>query len=100
VEHAFSVTTYIVVCAALIVLTVLTVGISFIPLQSSWHLVFGLSIAAVKATLVVLVFMHAAISPKQVWLVIVVSCFWFSILLVLTMADYINRDLVPYMPGH
>jgi cytochrome c oxidase subunit 4 len=99
-ERSISVPTYVLVCAILIALTVLTVAISFAPLRSFWHMVLGMVIALLKASLVVLFFMHAAISPKQTWLVIIVTGFWFGILVVLTLSDYVSRDLLPSMPGH
>ena len=91
--------TYVVICALLILLTCLTVGASFLPL-GGWHLVIGLAIALSKATVVVLFFMHALVSPRVTRSVIVVTCFWLLILLGLTMTDYVTRGLIPFMPGH
>jgi cytochrome c oxidase subunit 4 len=99
-ERTISTWTYIVVCAALILLTCLTVGVSFLPLSGGWHIVIGLLIAVLKATLVVLFFMHVLISPRLTWIVIIVACFWLGILLVLTLSDYITRGMVPFAPGH
>jgi cytochrome c oxidase subunit 4 len=99
-ERTISVRTYVIVCAILVLLTFLTVGISFAPLQGRWHMVFGLVIGLCKGTLVVLFFMHVLLSPKLTWLVIIVSCFWLSILMVLTLADYYSRGLIPFTPGH
>jgi len=92
--------TYIVVLIALLVLTVLTVGVSFVPLPPIGHVVAGLSIAARKATLVVLIFMHALHSPRITWCVIVASIAWVLILFSLTYADYLTRGSLPQMPGH
>jgi cytochrome c oxidase subunit 4 len=100
-ERAISSSTYLVVCAALIVLTFLTLGVSFIPLKPGvWHIVIGLIIALCKAMLVVLFFMHALISPRLTWAVILVASFWLGILLVLTFSDYFSRGMVFFMPGH
>ena len=60
----------------------------------------GLVIAAVKASLVVLFFMHAIHSPRVTWCVIVVSIVFLVILFSLTLADVMTRSLVPFMPGH
>jgi cytochrome c oxidase subunit 4 len=92
--------TYIVVLIALLVLTVLTVGVSFVSLPPIGHVVAGLSIAALKATLVVLIFMHALHSPRITWCVIVASIAWVLILFSLTYADYLTRGSLPQMPGH
>lgn len=95
-----SVRTYVAVCILLVVLTVLTVGVSFWSVPPIWHTVIGLAIAFCKGSLVVLVFMHVLISPRVVWIVIAVVIFWFGILLVLTFADYVTRGLVPAATGH
>jgi cytochrome c oxidase subunit IV len=99
-ERTISPRTYVIVCVLLIVLTVLTVAVSFAHLPGLWHLVFGLLIAVCKASLVVLFFMHVLISPRLTWLVIVVAAFWLGILLVLTLNDYFARGMVPFTPGH
>jgi caa(3)-type oxidase subunit IV len=95
-----SVTTYVIVCALLIVFTVLTVTVSFFDLPGIWHVVLGLCIGAVKGALVVLFFMHALVSSRVTWIVISVSCFWLGLLLVLGMTDYFTRGLIPFMTGH
>ena len=92
--------TYVVVCALLVLLTVLTVAVSFLRLSTAWHFAFGLAIAACKAALVVLFFMHALVSDRLTWAVIAVVGFWVVVLFVLTFADYLSRGLVPFMPGH
>jgi cytochrome c oxidase subunit 4 len=92
--------TYVIVCVLLVLLTFLTVAISFFSIEGRWHLIFGLTIALVKATLVVLFFMHVLISPRVTWIVIIVSCFWLLILIALTFTDYSTRDMIPFMPGH
>lgn len=91
---------YVAICLALVVLTIVTVGVSFLPLDPSWHVVIGLAIAALKASLVVLFFMHLWFSTPLTWVVAVVTGCWLSILVVLTLTDYLSRGLVPFMPGH
>lgn len=49
---------YIAVFGALLALTLVTVGVSYLPLPIAPTVALGLTIAAVKATLVVLFFMH------------------------------------------
>lgn len=95
-----SVKTYLAVLAVLLALTVLTVTISFFPLAEELHIVAGLVIAAAKASLVVLFFMHAIHSPRVTWCVIVVSIVFVIILFSLTLAEVTTRSLVPFMPGH
>jgi cytochrome c oxidase subunit 4 len=100
-ERTISVTTYVLVCVLLVLLTFLTVGVSFIPFREGiWHFVIGLCIGAVKASLVVLFFMHVIISPRLTWAVILIVCAWVGILFILTLTDYATRDVIPHMPGH
>lgn len=98
--HALTPTHYVVVCVLLVVLTLLTLGVSFIPLAGVWHIVAGLTIGLVKASLVVLFFMHVIYSDRVTWAVILVGCFALGVLLVLTLTDYFSRGMLPYMPGH
>ena|SRR5581483_9831830 len=99
-EPLIRVRTYVIVCVLLVGLTVLTVGLSFWHVPPIWHIVMGLLIAACKASLVVLFFMHAIISPRLIWTVISVCGFWLGILFVLTLADYFTRGMIPIAPGH
>jgi|SRR5208282_2646507 len=92
--------TYVIVCVVLVLLTVLTVGVSFLHLEGTWHLVAGLGIGLCKASLVVLFFMHVLYSSRITWLVVLFAGFWLCILFVLTLCDYFTRGMVPFMPGH
>jgi cytochrome c oxidase subunit 4 len=92
--------TYVAVLSALVVLTVITVGVSFLHLEMRWHVTAGLTIAAIKASLVVLFFMHATSSPRKTWCVIVIAVTWLAILFALTFVDFVTRSSVPYVPGH
>ena len=99
-ERVLAPTTYATVLVVLLVLTCLTVGVSFLDLGAPvWHIVVGLVIAVCKASLVVLFFMHALHSSRLTWIVIVVAVFWLGFFLVLTLSDYYSRGLLPY-PGH
>ena len=99
-ERTIPARNYVVVCVVLVLLTVLTVGLSFWQVSPAWHFFVGLVIALCKASLVVLFFMHALVSPRLVWIVIAVVAFWLGILMVLTLGDYFTREMVPYMYGH
>jgi cytochrome c oxidase subunit 4 len=78
----------------------LTVAISFLELSPSWHLTLGLSIATVKAALVLLFFMHVLHSSPQTRVAIGAAILWLAILFSLTLTDYLTRGQVPRMPGH
>ncbi len=99
--HSMSVATYASVLIALLALTILTVGISFLPVAGRWHITAGLVIALVKASLVAaLFFMHVISSHRLTWAVIAVAIFWLLIMVSLTFSDYLTRGMIPYMPGH
>jgi cytochrome c oxidase subunit 4 len=99
-ERVIPVWSYIWVCGFLVLFTILTMFISFIEMPPVWHTVIGLLIAVCKASFVLLIFMHLAISPRLTWTVVLVSCFWLGILLVLTLGDYFSRGMIPFTPGH
>jgi cytochrome c oxidase subunit 4 len=87
--------TYAIVYAALLLLTVTTIGISRLPLGEDWHLAIGLLIGTVKALLVILFFMHVIYSPRLTWLAALAGLLWLAILIFLTMNDYLTRDWYP-----
>ncbi|HEX4132699.1 MAG TPA: cytochrome C oxidase subunit IV family protein [Pirellulales bacterium] len=99
-EPMVSVRTYLIVLAALIVLTIATVAISFVPLEGAWHIGAGVGIAIVKAGLVGLFFMHLIHSPNLIRLCVLVAFMWLGILGVLSFSDYLTRGEFFSMPGH
>ena len=90
-EHIVSPKVYIVIFSSLMVGTGLTVWAAFQNF-GLFNIVIALAIATMKATLVVLYFMHARYSPKRTQLVIVCSVFWLAIMLALTLSDYSTRS--------
>jgi caa(3)-type oxidase subunit IV len=87
--------TYLIVYAILLACTALTVGLSRLPLSEDWHTAFGLSIAAVKASLVILVFMHLIYSTRLTWVVALSGLLWLGILIGYTLTDYLTRTWNP-----
>jgi cytochrome c oxidase subunit 4 len=53
----------------------------------------ALLIAFTKMTFVMLFFMHVYWSPKLIWLSVIASFFWLSIMFAYTMQDYITRSM-------
>jgi cytochrome c oxidase subunit IV len=100
IDSGPSIFTYTVVWIFLIALTVLTVGISFMPLSSAAHISVGLTIGLIKATLVGLFFMHLINSPRLIWIIVAMAVLWLLIMTSLNFTDYMTRGLVPAMPGH
>jgi cytochrome c oxidase subunit IV len=89
-EHIVSPKVYLAIFAALMIGTTLTVWAAFQNF-GPFNIVIALGIATIKATLVVLYFMHARYSPKRTQLVIVCAIFWLAIMLGLTLSDYNTR---------
>jgi cytochrome c oxidase subunit IV len=81
---------YYTIFGILMLCTYLTVQIAFFDL-GALNTVAALGIAVLKATLVVLFFMHVKYSTRLTWAVVLGSIFWFGILLTLTMSDYLTR---------
>jgi cytochrome c oxidase subunit IV len=90
-EHIVSPGIYVAIFFALLFGTGLTVWAAFQNF-AQFNIVIALGIASIKATLVVLYFMHARYSPKRTQLVIACAVFWLAIMLTLTLADYQTRD--------
>ena len=84
---------YFVVWVALLLLTATTVIAAFVPLPGWLHTPVALLIAAVKATLIVIVFMHAREGGRLVWAVILSAVLFLGIMLAHTLADYWSRPL-------
>ena len=71
---------YIMVFAALAVLTVVTVGISYMHLSTGWAVLFALTVATIKGSLVACYFMHL-ISKKQIIYWVLILCLIFFVFL-------------------
>jgi cytochrome c oxidase subunit 4 len=94
-EHIVPTRIYYGIFAVLMVCTAITVGVAFVDL-GPLNTVVALSIAVLKAVLVVLFFMHVKYSTRLTWAVVVGSVFWLGIMLVLTMSDYLTRSWRTY----
>ena len=81
---------YYTIYAILMVCTYLTWQIAYFDL-GSLNTVAALGIAAFKAVLVALFFMHVRDSPRLTWAVVIGGVFWLGLLLSLTMSDYLSR---------
>jgi cytochrome c oxidase subunit 4 len=93
-NHIVPLRVYFTIFAALMVLTAVTVWVAFMDLGTIWgplNSVIALSIATLKATLVVLFFMHVRYSSRLTALAIAAGLFWLAIFIALTMNDYLSR---------
>lgn len=81
---------YLYVYLALMVLLGLTVGVTFIDL-GVFSLIGTITIAVVKAVLVILYFMHVRHSNRVIQVYAIGGFVWLSILIGLTLSDYLTR---------
>ncbi len=89
-EHVVSVRVYFGIFFVLMALTALTVSAAMIDL-GRLNIVVAMTIAVIKATLVLLYFMHLRYSPRLTWLVVGVAFAWLTVLIGLTMVDPLTR---------
>ena len=91
-EHIVSVRVYITIFLALLVGTALTVAAAFFDFPWRLNTIVALTIAVVKATLVVLYFMHVRYSARLIWVILASALFWMAILFAFTFSDYFTRS--------
>ncbi len=89
-EHVVSPRIYIIVGLTLLIFTGLTVMASLFEL-GVWNPIVALFIACVKATIVVLFFMHVKYSSRLTKLTVSGGLFMFLVLVGMTLADYFTR---------
>jgi cytochrome c oxidase subunit 4 len=96
-EHIVHPRVYITIFLVLMVGTGLTVLAAFQNFPGPLNVIVAMTIAVVKATFVVLYFMHVRYSSRLIWLVIFAALFWLAILFALTISDYWTRHWLPAM---
>jgi cytochrome c oxidase subunit 4 len=89
-HHIVSPRVYIVIILSLLALTGVTVAASFLEM-GVFNPIIALAIAVVKATLVVLFFMHVKYSSRLTMLTVGAGLFTFLALVGMTLSDYISR---------
>ena len=89
--HHSSVKPYFAVFAALMLLTFVTVWVATIDL-GGLNAVVAVTIAVIKATLVVLIFMHVKDASRLTKVFVAAGVFWLLIIFVLTLGDYETRE--------
>jgi cytochrome c oxidase subunit 4 len=88
--HVLPLRIYFGVFLALLVLTGTTVTVAFVDLGPLNNVV-AMGIAVLKATLVILFFMHVRYATRLTGLVVVSGVFWLVIMVGLTFVDYATR---------
>jgi cytochrome c oxidase subunit IV len=99
-EHVLPFRVYVIVWIALMALMALTVYLSTIPMGHALNTAVALFIAAVKATLVLMFFMHLKYESYKLSAVVFgAGLFWLLILFGLNLTDYLTRG-TSGIPGH
>lgn len=80
---------YWIIFGCLLVLTAVTVGISYIHLPFTWAVILALVVASTKASLVALYFMHLISEKTAIYLTLALTAILFVFLIV-----------VPWMPPY
>ena len=94
-EHIVSLRFYVMIFLALMVGTALTVWAGLRDFPGQLNVIIALTIAVIKATLVVLYFMHVRYSSRLIWVVFTSALFWLAILFALDL----QRLLDPRLAG-
>lgn len=77
-------------------LTLITVGVTWIEIPAPWNIVIAISIAVVKATVVVLFFMNLWWDTKFNSLLFIMGIMFFILLIGITLLDTLFRvDPIP-----
>jgi cytochrome c oxidase subunit 4 len=98
-EHIVPVRIYVTIFLILLAGTALTVWAAFIDFPWRLNTIVALTIATVKATFVVLYFMHVRYSARLVWVIVIAAFFWMAILFSFTFADYFTRGWLSTQSG-
>ncbi|EEF61939.1 cytochrome C oxidase subunit IV family protein [Pedosphaera parvula] len=88
-----SVKTYLLVWISLILLLLITWGVSRINL-GPFSIVIAMAIAVLKMLLVLLFFMHVRYGSRIIWIFAGAGFLWLMIMITLTLTDYITRGQV------
>jgi cytochrome c oxidase subunit 4 len=84
------------VFGALMVLTILTVGVSYLHLPTHTAIIVALAIATVKGTLVALFFMHLIDERKLIYMVLSLTVVFFIVLMLVPLSTNLDRIFIRY----
>ena len=98
-QHILPLRVYIAVAGALLLLTVITVAVSYLNL-GSWNVVVAIGIASVKVSLVALFFMHLKYDKKINLFAFLIGVVFVAIFIILTMFDTLRRADIYEIQGN
>ena len=88
--------TYLMVFGALMVLTIVTVAISYLHLAVHKAIVIALAVATVKGSLVALFFMHLSHERKLIYYALMLTVVFFAFLMIIPLATNLNKIVQKY----
>ena len=86
--------TYFMVFGALMVLTVITVAISYLHLEAQEAIIVALFIATIKASLVALFFMHLNHERKLIYYSLILTAVFFLFLMIVPLATNLDKIVI------
>jgi cytochrome c oxidase subunit 4 len=92
-HHVTQPRVYYIVYALLVILMLMTVGASYVNLGGGLNNVVAMTIATIKAVLVVLFFMQVKTGTRLTWVWASIGFIWL-IFLFGTLGDYITRNWI------
>lgn len=95
-SHIVPKKTYYTIFAILMVLLAATVLVAYMNLGQTINILIALTIAIVKATLVILYFMHVRYQDKLTWVFAGAGFAWLFIMFLFLLSDYISRGWIPF----
>jgi cytochrome c oxidase subunit IV len=93
-EHVVPIRTYLIIFVVLLLGTALTTVIAYVDL-GPLNVVVMLLIAFIKATLVILFFMHVKFTGRLTQIAAASGFAWLAILIGLTLSDVLTRGRTP-----
>lgn len=87
--------TYIAVFVSLMVLTLVTVAVSYLHLSIGWAVAVALLIATVKGSLVACYFMHLISERKLIYAVMALTVVFFVVLLLVPLFTVADSTEIP-----
>ena len=97
-EHIIEKKIYYSVFGGLMALLGATVAIAYIHL-GKLNMIAALSIAVIKAVLIILYFMHVRYSSRLLWIFVCAGFFWLGIMFALSFSDFLTRGWLPLPTG-
>ena len=88
--------TYFIIFGALMVLTGVTVGVSYLHLPVALAILVALAVATIKGSLVAMFFMHLKGERKLIYYVLVLTVIFFIFLMFVPLATNLDKITVGY----